>query len=72
MTEGFCRLLDEAIKDEQEAPRMYFKLKRELSKKQLDKYDVLTDKVLDTIIDAETSHLNLLKTIKRHVCKVEE
>jgi rubrerythrin len=72
MPDDFCRLLDEAIKDEKEAPKLYFKLRRELSKEESTKYTTLADKILDTIAGDETSHLNLLMTIKRHVCPIRE
>jgi rubrerythrin len=63
----FCRLLDEAIKDEEEAPEMYSKLQDALPLT-----DDLTLEVLEKIKTDEGSHLNLLKTIKRNVCSTEK
>jgi len=61
----FCRLLDEAIKDEKEAPEMYSKL-QDMSD------DELVLEVLEKIKTDENSHMNLLMTIKRLACSTEK
>lgn len=67
-TRAFCSLLNEAIADEKVAPKIYFKLKRDLPNDYA--CAVLAGKTVDKIVEDEISHHNLLTTIKRQVCEI--
>lgn len=61
MPKDFCELLDEAIKDETEAPKMYEKLRKLASRR-------TTMQTLKRIKNDEEQHKRLLEKIKKHHC----
>ena len=61
MPKDFCELLEEAIKDEKEAPKMYEKLGRKASGKNI-------IQILKRIKNDEKRHKVLLENIKKVRC----
>jgi rubrerythrin len=63
--EQFCKLLKEAIADEDKAPKDYEKLLEKGKEVGLN----LKAPIIDRIIPDERRHLGILENIKREVCK---
>jgi len=68
----FCGLLDEAIKDEENAPRMYTKLVASIAEGgYLPVEATLAREVIISIIHQEEDHGSLLRLIRAEQCSVK-
>ena len=74
--EKFCRLLNEAIKDEENAPKLYAELDSALLKiKEQGSFvkhiETMTSRSIKDIANTEKVHKQTLEIIKRYYCQIK-
>jgi len=69
LTEKFCRLLDEAVKDEEKAQDFYMSLKREIVEEYSGELRSVLNAVVDEVANAESGHGRLFENLRRVLCE---